>query len=250
MNKEFDVKKHTEGIIEFIRDYFRKNNLKGVVLGISGGKDSGVVAGLFSLALGPENVIGITMPCHSNPTDKNDAHLVSEKFSFEMLNLDLTPAFDSFVAEANKIADCSNPLSNANINLKPRLRMAANYYIAALMSEVRGGTYIVAGTSNKCELYVGYFTKGSDSTYDIGVLNDLTVDQVIAVGEYIGVPEPVLYKAPNDGLSAKTDEDKLGVRYADIAKVINGEKGEGYERIQQLHRNAQHKFHTPIYKCE
>ncbi len=248
MSREFDVRKHTEGIIEFIRNYFRENHLRGAVLGISGGKDSGVVAGLLSLALGPENVVGITMPCHSNPTDKSDAHLVAERFGFEMLNLDLTSTFDSFVAEAGKIADCSNPLSNANINLKPRLRMATNYYIAALLSEIRGGTWIVAGTSNKCELYVGYFTKGGDSTYDIGILNDLTVEEVIAVGAYIGVPEPVLYKAPNDGLSAKTDEDKLGVKYSEIAKVINGQEGEGQERIEQLHRNAQHKFHTPYYK--
>ena len=72
----FDAKLETEKIIEFIRDYYKKNNLGGVILGISGGKDTGVVAGLFTLALGKENVIGVTMPCHSKSEDKTDAKLV------------------------------------------------------------------------------------------------------------------------------------------------------------------------------
>ena len=78
-------------------------------------------------------------------------------------------------------------LKKSEINLKPRLRMASNYFFGALLSARRKGTYIVAGTSNKCENYVGYFTKGGDSVYDIGVLNNLTVDEVIAIGEYLGV---------------------------------------------------------------
>ena len=82
----FDRKKEKDNIVNFIRDYFEKNNLGGVVIGISGGKDSGVVAGLFADAIGSENIIGITMPCHSNENDKKDALKVSEYFDFEMIH--------------------------------------------------------------------------------------------------------------------------------------------------------------------
>lgn len=247
----FNVKKETDNIVKFIKDYFKKNNLKGVVLGISGGKDSAVVAALFARALGSENVLGVTLPCHSEKTDKSDAELVAEKFNFELINLDLTPVYDSFIKEVNKLGDFSdNELKNSNINLKPRLRMSSVYYLAALYSELKGGTYIVAGTSNLCELYVGYFTKGGDSTYDIGVLNNYTVEEVIKIGEYLEVPDKVIHKTPSDGLSGLSDEDKLGVKYKDIASYINNEKLDKkvYNKISDLHKKAHHKFEIPIYK--
>ena len=84
---EFNAQEHANKIIDFIRDYYQKNNLGGVVLGISGGKDSGVVAGLFAKAIGPENVIGITMPCHSQSTDATDAKLVADKFGFPPIQI-------------------------------------------------------------------------------------------------------------------------------------------------------------------
>ena len=247
----FDVKKETENIIEFIRDYFKKNNLKGVVRGISGGKDSAVVSALFTKALGSENVLGVTLPCHSANTDKTDAQLVADKYGFKLINIDLTPAYDSFIKEINKLGNYTDEeLKNSNINIKPRLRMASVYYLAALYSEIKGGTYIVAGTSNLCELYVGYFTKGGDSTYDIGVLNNYTVDEVIKIGEYLEVPDQVIHKAPSDGLSGLTDEDKLGVKYKDIASYINNEyvEEETKEKILKLHNNSYHKFNIPVYK--
>ena len=247
----FDVEKEVNNIIEFIRKYFKENNLKGVVLGISGGKDSGVVAGLFSLALGSENVLGVTLPCHSLSTDKTDAKRVSEKYGFELINLDLTPCYDSFITEINKLGNFSEEeLKNSNINIKPRLRMSSVYYLAALYSAIKGGTYIVAGTSNKCELYTGYFTKGGDNTFDIAVINDYTVSEVIKIGEYIKVPKEVLYKTPSDGLSGMSDEDKLGVKYSDIEKHLNPEEldSDVEERILRLHNNSHHKFNIPMYK--
>lgn len=248
----FNPKTQTENIIEFIRKYFKDNNLGGVVLGISGGKDSGVVAGLFTLALGKENVVGLTLPCHSNSTDMKDAQTVSDKFGFELLNVDLTEVNDIFQRELKKAAKGENETlyKDADINIKPRLRMSSCYYMAQALSTIRKKTYIVAGTSNACELYVGYFTKGGDSVHDISVLADLTVDEVIAIGEYIGVPDEVIHKAPSDGLSGMSDEEKLGVKYADIAKVINKEltSGEEYEKIEKLHARAAHKFFIPTYR--
>ena len=247
----FDAKKETEKIISFIRKYYQDNNLGGAVLGISGGKDSGVVAGLMCAAIGAENVLGLTLPCHSKETDKNLAQVVSDKFGFELMNLDLTGVNDKFLAEVMKSGDYSqDELRNSEINIKPRLRMMSCYYMAALMSAVKGKTYIVIGTSNKCELYVGYFTKGGDSVHDIAVIADLTVDEVIKVGEVLGVPDEVLYREPDDGLSGMTDEEKLGVKYLDIANYMNGiEVSEDVrKKIKRLHEGAQHKFNIPTYK--
>ena len=103
-NPMFNAKEQTEKIISFIRDYFEKNHLGGVVLGISGGKDSAAVAGLFSLALGKENVVGLTLPCHSMQSDSDDAHKVAEKFGFELLNVDLTEVDNIFQKELKYIA--------------------------------------------------------------------------------------------------------------------------------------------------
>ena len=249
--KKFNVEKEVNNLTKFIKEYFEKNNLKGAVLGISGGKDSAVVAALLVRALGSENVLGVTLPCHSKSTDKSDAVLVAEKYGFELLNIDLTNVYDAFKGEINKLGNFTeSELLNSDINVKPRLRMASVYYLAALYSALKGGTYIVAGTGNKCESYVGYFTKGGDSMYDIGIINDYTVDEVIKIGEYLEVPDQVVHKAPSDGLSGQTDEDKLGVKYKDIASYMNGEEVEEEVKlkIEKLHRNSLHKFNIPTYK--
>lgn len=250
--KNFDAKRETERVIDFIRDYYEKNNLGGVILGISGGKDSGVVAGLFVEALGKENVLGVTMPCHSKDEDRIDAKLVSDHYGFELINFDITNTFDSFKSELLNLGnfDLENT-KNSDINLKPRLRMATLYYLAALYSSLKGKTYLVAGTSNKCELFVGYFTKGGDSVHDISPIADFTVDEVIQIGEYLKVPEKVLYKKPNDGLSNQTDEDKLGVKYSDIAKFIEDEntvEEDVAAKIRTLHNGNLHKFNIPTYR--
>ncbi|MGM9877223.1 MAG: NAD(+) synthase [Bacilli bacterium] len=249
----FNAEEETNKIVEFIRDYYKENNLKGVVIGVSGGKDSAVVCALFVRAIGRENVLGVTLPCHSNNTDRTDAIKVANKYGFELINLDLTPCFDSFINEIDKLGSFTDKQTiDSNINLKPRLRMSSLYYLAQLYSQIKGGTYIVAGTSNMCELYVGYFTKGGDSTYDIGTLNNFTVDEVIKIGEYLDVPDEIIHKTPSDGLSNLSDEDKLGVKYKDIASYINNEDidSEISSKIEKLHKNNEHKFNIPVYKRE
>ncbi len=254
MMKDFNVAKEVENITNFIRDYYEKNNLKGVILGISGGKDSAVVAALFSKAIGSENVIGVTMPCHSKDEDRTDAKLISDYYGFKLINFDLTKIFDAMKNEVSMLGDFSEEdLLNSDINVKPRLRMTTLYYLAALYSSLNGGTYLVAGTSNKCELYVGYFTKGGDSVHDISVIADYTVDEVIAIGEYLSVPEKVLYKKPNDGLSNMTDEDKLGVKYKEIATYMSDHNTlelseEIKDKIANLHSRNLHKFNIPTYR--
>lgn len=250
----FNAREVTNEIIKFIRDYYKKNNLKGAVIGISGGKDSGVVAGLFAKALGPENVVGIWMPCHSKKEDYDNALLVANHFGFSLKEFDLTNLYDNYVEQIkeNNLVNDDN-LIDANINIKPRLRMSTLYYYAAMLSSVNNGVYIVPGTSNKCELYVGYFTKGGDNVSDIQVLADLTVQEVIKVGEYIGVPDKVIHKTPDDGLSGRTDEEKLGVKYGEIAEVMSNPDNpnvskEVHEKIKKLHLRNLHKFNIATYR--
>lgn len=249
---KFNAEKEVKNIVEFIKNYYKKCNLKGVVIGISGGKDSGVVSALFCKAIGSENVLGVTLPCHSIKKDKSDAELISEKFGFELLNVDLTDVYDTFINEAGKLGTFSESETlNSNINIKPRLRMSTLYYLAALYTNIKKGGYIVAGTGNKCELYVGYFTKGGDSTFDIGVINDYTVDEVIKMGEYLYVPHEVLYKAPMDGLSGHTDEENMGVPYKDIASYMKDKNSVSEEiglKIKRMHNNSRHKFKIPLYR--
>lgn len=250
--RKFNVEVEVNNIIEFIRKYYRENNLGGVILGISGGKDSAVVAGLFAEAIGVKNVIGVTLPCHSRDDDKIDAKLVSDYYGFELINFDLTNVYDTFKNELTNLGEFNeSDTKNSDINLKPRLRMSTLYYLAALYSSLRGKTYLVAGTSNKCELFVGYFTKGGDSVHDIAVIADFTVEEVIKIGEYINVPFKVLYKTPDDGLSNQTDEDKLGVKYSQIAAYSEDEKSvpqDVAKKIRRLHNGARHKFNIPTYR--
>lgn len=252
MRKEFNAKEEVKNIVKFVREYYKNNNLGGAILGISGGKDSGVVAALMVEALGKENLIGVTLPCHSKEEDRIDAKLVSDYYGFELINFDITSTFDAFKDELKNLGEFTlEQTKNSDINLKPRLRMSTLYYLAALYSALKGKPYLVVGTSNKCELYVGYFTKGGDSVHDISLIADYTVEEVIKIGEYLKVPEKVLYKKPNDGLSNQTDEDKLGVKYSDIASYIenpNSVDSEVGEKIKKLHNNNQHKFNIPTYR--
>ena len=195
--------------------------------------------------------MGVTLPCHSKDEDREDAKLISDYYGFKLLNVDLTAVFDNFKNEISKIGDFTDEQTkNSDINIKPRLRMSTCYYLAALMSALTGKTYLVAGTSNKSELFVGYFTKGGDSVHDIATIADLTVSEVLKVGEVLKVPEKVLYKVPSDGLSNQSDEDKLGVTYRAIEMYINNEEldEETKNKVERLHNGSRHKFSIPTYR--
>ena len=242
--------KTVNDIISFIKDYFNKNKLKGVVIGISGGKDSAVVASLFARALGSNNVEGVWMPCNSSMEDYYDAKLLCDKLNINLNEFDLLNIYNAFNHNVKDISlDC---LNDANINLKPRLRMTSLYYLASIFSKIKNGNYIVAGTSNKSELYVGYFTKGGDNSCDIEILSDLTVSEVIKIGEYLNIPDKIIHKVPNDGLSNKTDEEKLGVTYHDIDLVINNQSSlvskNSKNKIAKLHKNNLHKFRRAKFR--
>ena len=244
----FDAEKETQRIIAFIQNYFKTNNLDGVVMGISGGKDSTIASALFAEALGPENVIGITMPINSLKQDAEDAQRVADHIGFELMMVDLSTEFNEQEKNINQVFKLDKEQAKeAAINLKPRIRMGTLYYVAQAMSAKTNKRYIVAGTGNKCEIYVGYFTKFGDGGSDINILADLTVREVLAIGDYLKLPKDLVHKPPADGLSGKTDEERLGFSYDEVEKVINGEIR--HEKIERMHKFAAHKLNPIlIYK--
>lgn len=247
--KKMDVDKITNDMIAFIQKYFEENHLTGIVIGISGGKDSAVASALFTKALGSENVIGIAMPCHSIINDENDAKRIADFLGFKLYNLDLTESYDLF--EKTLIKELSiheeEVLKEPGINLKPRMRMSSLYYFAQALSNKTKKKYVVAGTGNKCEITIGYFTKWGDGASDINILADLTVSEVLAIGDYLGLPRDIVHKTPSDGLSGKGDEEKLGFTYEEVERFINGESVDA--RIENMYKGTSHKRNPiPIFK--
>ena len=254
----FDEKKVTKEIITFIKNYYHDNKMGGAVIGLSGGKDSAVCLALMAKAIGNENVLALWLPANSRKEDYKDAKKLADMFNVELLECDIGSYSDKFIKtmkKQNKTSD--SDLLDASINIKPRLRMLALYSYAAMMSKIKKIGYLVIGTSNKSERFVGYCTKGGDTVSDIFPIADLYVDEVIKIGEYLGIPKEIINKTPDDGLSGLSDEEKLGFTYDDVKKVsLEYETGkydetikdEVREKILCKHNVNLHKFYTPMYK--
>lgn len=224
-------------ITEWIRMQVTSAGAEGVVVGLSGGVDSSVVAGLAKRAL-DDSVLGTILPCHSQPVDEEYARLVAHALGIRLHRVDLTPVYDGLVAQLPP----NSPLAAAN--MKSRLRMAANYYLANSLN------YLVAGTGNKSELYVGYFTKYGDGAADILPLGGLLKSQVRGLAVELGVPEPIIARPPTAGLwEGQTDEDEIGLTYDELDRAILGlERGdvqglrpEAVELVRGMHKRSQHK---------
>ncbi len=215
--------------IQWIKDYVHNSGAKGVVVGNSGGKDSATVIAMSVKALGKENVVAVSMPCESISSDYDDAKLVADTFGIRFIKNNLTDSYIKLEEELdNSIKNLGyNKLSiEAKINIKPRLRMTTLYAVAQTLG------YLVIGTGNLCEAMVGYTTKWGDSASDFNPIGNFTVPEVLEIGKKLGVPDKIINKAPNDGLGGKTDEEKLGVKYTQIADMI--EKGDTEENAKKI----------------
>ena len=209
----FDAEKVKNDIIAWIREWFEVNG-KGcnAVIGISGGKDSSVVAGLCVLALGKERVIGVTMPNGVQPDIADSIRLI-DWLGIRRYDVNIGSAYEALMGEVE--AKLGHPASEqTRINMAPRLRMTALYAI----SQSNNGR--VANTCNLSEDWVGYSTRYGDAAGDFSPLGGLTVAEVVAIGKEIGLPVNLVEKTPSDGLCGKTDEDNLGFTYAVLDRYI------------------------------
>lgn len=239
------MQKKLENRLDFIREQVKKSGCTGVVVGESGGKDSAVVTALCVKALGAENVYAVTMPCHSLSKDIDHAKLVADAFGVELIVVNLKETYEAL---KNTIMQ-QHPISDlADANIKPRLRMTTLYAIAQTRNA------LVVGTDNRSEMIMGYFTKWGDGGYDFNPLGDLTMQEVLALGHELGVPEPILTKAPSAGLwEGQTDEKEMGVTYKAIEEYIKTGSTDpiSQEIIEKTHQRTAHKrMMPPIYKGE
>ena len=213
---EFNAKKVKDLAVQWIRDWFEENGPGcNAVLGVSGGKDSSVVAALCVEALGKDRVIGVTMPNGVQP-DINDSFRLIQHLGIRSYNINIGGAYDALMAEVKEKlgAQGTEVSSQTVINMPPRLRMTALY---AVSQSLNG---LVANTCNLSEDWVGYSTRYGDAAGDFAPLGGLTVQEVIAVGLELGLPRDLVVKTPSDGLCGKTDEDNLGFTYAVLDKYI------------------------------
>jgi NAD+ synthase len=242
-----------EALAAWIRQLVLAAGARGVVVGLSGGIDSAVVIRLCQLAM-PDHVAGLIMPCHSDPQDEADARLVADHFGIPTLRLDLAPAFDRLLADLESAvktlpAGAARPANDpagrmATANLKPRLRMTSIYYVANTLN------YLVAGTGNRSELTIGYFTKHGDGGVDLLPIGRLFKSEVRELAHELGVPDPIIEKPPSAGLWAgQTDEGEMGFTYADLENYLTNGPGTVSPavgtKIERLERASGHKRALP-----
>lgn len=224
-------------LIKWIKTYVKKSGSSGVIIGNSGGKDSAVVIGLCARALKSENVLTVTLPCKSKKEDLEDANLVANTFKTKILEINLTSSYEKLCERIEKTLN--KRLSNSSlINIIPRLRMTTIYAIAQQYN------YLVVGTGNACERYIGYTTKWGDNACDINPIAEFSVSEVLEIGRIIGVPAKIINKVPNDGLGLGSDEEKLGITYNEIEKFMKLGKLKNtakMDKIKELHNKTKHK---------
>lgn len=212
LNYGFNAKKCKEEAVKWIKDWFEENGPKcNAIIGISGGKDSSVVAALCAEALGRDRVIGVIMPNITQP-DIDDAWALINHLGIRGYVIPITNAVQDTV-NAMKLVGIA-PSSQAMVNLPARIRMSTLYAVSQSMNGR------VANTCNLSENRIGYFTRYGDGAGDFSPLGKLTCTEVIAIGHELGLPAHLVEKVPSDGLCGKSDEDNFGFTYDQLDKYI------------------------------
>lgn len=233
-----DAKIEISNIINWIRDWFEKNGPKAsAVIGISGGKDSTIVAKLLVEALGKDRVVGVMMP-NGEQKDISDSKRVVDLLGIKSYTINIEKAYNGILESLNESLETSE---DTKINIGPRLRMTTLYAIA--QSLPNGGR--VCNTCNASEDYVGYSTKYGDSAGDFSPCSNFLVTEMLQIGDALGLPYDLVHKIPSDGLCGKTDEDNLGFTYAELDRYILTGKIDSKEKqeiIDRKHRLNLHKL--------
>jgi NAD+ synthase len=238
-----------------MRRQLHASGARGFVVGLSGGIDSAVVARLAQLAA-PGNVLGVLLPSHSDPADERDAMLVATHFSMTTTRVDLSKPYDRLIAEVQPALGALDEAMRATTpadplrgrvplaNIKPRLRMATLYFFANTLN------YLVAGTGNRSEIAIGYFTKYGDGGCDLLPIGNLTKSEVRALARELNLPQPIIDRTPSAGLwIGQTDEEEMGFTYAELERYLeDGPQGVPPAlamRIERLTRFSEHKRQLP-----
>lgn len=234
--QSYDVNKLTEALITYCREQLASSGGERAVIGISGGKDSSVVAALMAAAIGPENVHGVLMP-DGQQLDIDDAHALVAHLGIHEHLVPIGKITEAFYEQL----DAQTKISHQTVlNLPPRVRMTVLFGLAQSLESAR-----VINTSNISEDWVGYATLYGDTAGAFAPLGMLTTDEVVAVGKALGLPRFLAEKVPADGLTGKTDEDVLGFSYDVLNRYIRTgdiDNPETKETIDRLHRISRFKF--------
>lgn len=209
-----------------------------VVIGISGGKDSSVVAALCVKALGASRVHGVLMPAHKQD-DIDKSQLLCRVLGIDSVTIDIGDAVDAISKEIYAKTELATNLAFTS-NTPARMRMLTLYGVAALRGNCR-----VANTCNLSEDYVGYSTKFGDAAGDFSPLSKFTAGEVVAIGDLLGLPYELSHKVPTDGMCGQSDEERFGFTYATLDAYIRGEAmpdEEAVEKIERMHRASLHKL--------
>jgi NAD+ synthase len=244
-------------ISDWMKDRAAAAGARGIAVGLSGGIDSAVVIGLAALAM-PGHVVGVMMPCHSDPMDETHARLAADHFGVSAIRVDLAPAYDRLVGDLRGAIDSlprdQHPIAPADevdvkarlplANVKPRLRMTTLYFVANALN------YLVAGTGNRSELTIGYFTKYGDGGVDLLPIGRLLKSEVRTIARELKVPDAIIDKPPSAGLwGGQTDEGEMGFTYADLERYLTQGPGAVSPalglRIERLARESDHKRALP-----
>lgn len=257
MNKENireEYINHPEKIVFRLKEYMSAIGIKGAVVGISGGKDSTIVAKLMVECLGKENVMGVLMP-HGDQSDIDDSYAVVNLLDIPYMVVNIKESMKGIVDRLEYSfrnihnSDIEKELTEpAYINIAPRIRMTTLYAIAQSM----GNGWRVIGTTNKSEEYIGWLTKWGDGGVDFEPIIDFTVTELHRIGQNLGLPKHLVCKTPIDGLAAGSDEERIGFTYAALDKYIaegtSGDK-EVDEKIEKMHKYSEHKrISIPCFK--
>lgn len=242
----FDARQDLEKIVVFLKDWFSQNGPTAkAVVGLSGGKDSTVAAALCVQAIGKERVVGVLMP-NGVQADIADAQAAARHLGIAYRTVNIGKPYQEMLQALTAAGEdgqrfALNLTPALQQNLAPRLRMATLYAVAQGIAE--GGRVI--NTCNRSEDYVGYSTKYGDSAGDVAPLAAYTVDEVIAIGDAMGLPHKLVHKTPADGLCGKSDEENLGFIYAVLDRYIKtGQCADEAvrEKIEHLHKTNLHKI--------
>lgn len=242
---EFDVLKVKNECVEWIRNFFEENG-KGcnAIVGISGGKDSSIVAALCVEALGKDRVIGVLMP-NGEQHDIDCARLLVNHLGIKNFEINIKEAVDGVINSLPKDMEVS---AQTIQNIPPRIRMTTLYAVG------QSNNGRVANTCNLSEDYVGYSTRYGDSVGDFSPCSFITVTEMKQIGHLLGLPYELVEKTPIDGLCGKTDEDNLGFTYAELDVYIREGKIDDPEKkaiIDRKHKANLFKLSfMPCFKPE